>query len=118
MWVAPVTGGEAVLAAAVLWMVGWGMVAARRRGATTALLAIAVLAAAYGAFVTVRYRTPTAVVLDGATPLREAPYGSATPVDRLNAGAAVRVAGARGGWMLVEFGSRRGWVMRAEVVRL
>lgn len=118
MWVAPVTGGEAVLAAAVLWMVGWGMVAARRRGATTALLAIAVLAAAYGAFVAVRYRTPTAVVLDGATPLREAPYGSATPVDRLNAGAAVRVAGARGGWMLVEFGSRRGWVMRAEVVRL
>jgi hypothetical protein len=119
LWVSPLTADEALAAAVALWVIGWTMVGVRRRLRTvTAFLGIAVLAGAYGTFVAARYRTPAAIVLDGGTPLREAPYGSAPALERMGAGVAVRIAETRGAWMLVAFGARRGWITRAEVVRL
>jgi hypothetical protein len=119
LWVSPLTVDEALAAAVALWLIGWTMVVVRRRlRAITACLGIAVLAGAYGTFVAVRYRAPAAIVLDGGTPLREAPYRGAPALERMGAGVAVRIAETRGAWMLVAFGARRGWIASAEAVRL
>jgi len=118
-WIAPATPDEALLVALACWLMGWAMIALRRGGRWAAsLVGLGLLAAGFAAAVEARYRTPTAVVLEGGTPLREAPYGSAPAVDRLASGSAVRIEATREGWVLVAFGNRRGWLVRSEVVRL
>jgi hypothetical protein len=57
-----------------------------------------------------------AITLAGETPLREAPYGSASGSRQLREGTAVRIEHVRPGWYLVAHGETRGWVMRGEVL--
>ncbi|HXV87191.1 MAG TPA: BatD family protein, partial [Gemmatimonadales bacterium] len=113
MWWSPLTPDEALTLGLVAWVLAWTLVAlGRGRGWTRSLAAVGVMAATYAGLVDARYRTPAAVVLEGGTPLREAPYGSAPAVDRLASGTAVRVEVTRDSWVLVSYGDRRGWLIR------
>ena len=117
--VAPVRPGEALLAAAVLWILGWVAVPFRRtRRLGMVIVLSGALVGGYGALVAWRYGQPAAVVLHDEVPMRSAPYGSASSERRLYAGSAVRVLRAEGVWLFVERGDARGWVLPGEVARL
>lgn len=119
-WVAPVTPVEAGAAAAALWILGWLVVAARRRPGRLGigLVAAAVVAGGYAASVAYRYRQPVALTAVTTAPLRAAPYGSAPAAAALEEGAAVLVVQQRGAWRLVRRGAQRGWMLASEIVRL
>jgi tetratricopeptide (TPR) repeat protein len=119
LWVGPVTPDEALATGLVLWIAGWVLLWWRRvRPIATGALVAAAVAVGYGALALKRYRQPVAVTLATETPLREAPYGSASAPRRLREGTAVLVRRERGGWMLVSYGGAVGWVERSEVERL
>lgn len=119
LWVGPVTPDEALSLAVVLWLAGWLILLARRwRPIAAGALVAAVVAAGYGAWALRRYHLPVAVTLSAETPLREAPYGSASAGRRLREGSAVLIEAARPGWYLVAFAGARGWVLRGEVLPL
>jgi hypothetical protein len=111
--------GEALLAGAALWCVGWLFVAFRRsRRVGIAFLAAAVAAGGAGWRLAERYREPAAIVLRDEVPLRSAPYGGAAAVRWLAAGDAVRVRRQAGAFLLVERAGGAGWVQVGEVARL
>jgi hypothetical protein len=117
--VAPFRPAEAALVAAILWVLGWGLVLHRRvRRAGVALVLAAVAAGAAGWLVADWYRRPTAIVLADGVPLRVAPYGSADAARPLGAGQALRVMRQDGTWLLVERPGGMGWVQVGEVARL
>jgi hypothetical protein len=120
--VGPVTPGEAALLAAVCWIACWGVLLATRRRAVAAVLGVvAVAAAAFGQVERQRRARPVAVVVSPATPVRAAPYGTASASTVLAAGVAVVIDGDFNGgqWLRV----RRpdgvaGWVQAGQVTRL
>jgi Flp pilus assembly protein TadD len=117
--VVPFRPAEAVLTAAVLWVVGWAAVLRRRlRRAGVALVLAAVVAAFAGWQVAEWYRRPVAIVLADHVPLRVAPYGSADASRPLAAGDAVRIRRYHGPWLLVARPGGLGWVQVGEVARL
>lgn len=117
--VAPFRPAEAVLVAAVLWVLGWAAVLSRRlRRAGVALVLAALAAAGAGWQVAEWYRRPVAIVLADDVPLRVAPYGSAEASRPLGAGEAVRVRRRQGPWLLVTRAGGLGWVQVGEVARL
>jgi len=114
-----VTSEEALLGAALCWLLGWAVLGARRlRRVAVVLLVVAVGSGVVAWRTAVAYRAPVAIVLTDGIPLRVAPYGSASAPRRLFVGSAVRVREARGDWLLVERGNDRGWVLAGEVARL
>ena len=119
LWVAPITPDEALATAAVLWVLGWALLLARRwrpiaLGAMIAALAVG----GYGANALRRYRQPIALTLAAETPLREAPYGTASESRRLREGTAVLIESVRAGWYLVRHSGTLGWVQPSELLRL
>jgi len=118
--VGPVTPGEWLLAAAVGWIFLWSAVIAwRRRGVILALLALVLLACAFGVAERARRARPLAVVVNAATAVRAAPYGSATPTATVDAGAALLVEARYGRWVEVRRADGiHGWVLGTDVVRL
>lgn len=117
LWVAPVTPDEALGAAAGLWVLGAVLLLFRRwRPIALGAMIAGLAAGGYGASALRRYSQPVAVTLAGETPLREAPYGSASASRRLREGTAVRIERVRPGWYLVAHAETRGWVMRDELL--
>ena len=120
--VGPATPAEWWLVAALLWLLCW-MVAWRRRRIWV-VLAIgvgAVVAAGAGLQEWRRRRAPLVVVVAPATPVRAAPYGTATAGATLDPGAALLVADsyAGGRWLRVwRADGIAGWVLAAQVIRL
>jgi hypothetical protein len=114
------TPGEWALVAAVAWVLTWVAVAARRRPAMIGTLgAVAALAVLCGVREQARRDRPLAIVLAPATPIRVAPYGSASAATTLDAGSALVVERRAGGWFEVRRDDGvRGWVLGSEVVRL
>ncbi len=116
-WLSPVTPGEAAVGALGLWALGWLLFAMRvRLRMVLVILGSAGALGAYVGFVSLRYQTPVALVVREGTPLRAAPYGSATPVDELQTLMAVRVERQWGPWRLVSRGERSGWLLETEMV--
>ena len=120
--VGPVTPGEFALLAAACWIACWGVLLVTRRRAVAAVLGVLAIAAAAGGLVE-RHRRGRAVALivSPATPVRAAPYGTASASIVLAPGVAVLVEGDFNGgqWLLV----RRpdgviGWVQAGQVARL
>ncbi len=119
LWVAPVTVWEAGAAALLVWIVAWVLTAFGVRFKRVILLyALSVVMAGYAGYVHWRYQRPVAVATATETPLRSAPYGSATAAAFLDAGMAVRVGRSDGAWLLVTRGATQGWVLSHEVERL
>ncbi len=121
VWIAPVTGAEALLTAIALWTVGWVLVVFRRRptrlaGGLSLILAIGI--AAYAVGVQRHYARPAGLVLKPETQLRVAPYGPAPSTERLEAATPVTIERREAAWLLVRVGQRRGWLLASEVVRL
>jgi len=118
--VGPATPAEWWLAATFAWWLAWALVLARRRARWPA--ALAVLACLAGGLGTVEWRhrqRPVAVVLAPATPVRVAPYGSATAGTSLDVGAAVLVEDHYGAWLRVARPDGvRGWVLARDVATL
>lgn len=118
-WVSPVTPEEALLAALLLWVLGWVLISLRRGPRTAALMmGLALLAAGYSMYVAQRYAKPVAIVRANDVPLREAPYGPAPAAVPLPGGSAVVVERERGAWTMVRRGRDVGWLLRTEIVRL
>jgi hypothetical protein len=119
LWVAPITPDEALAAAATLWVLGSVLLLFRRwRPIALGAMIAALTVGGYGARTWRRYRQPIAVTLAAETPLREAPYGSATAGRRLREGTAVLIERARPGWYLVRHSGTRGWVQPSELLVL
>jgi hypothetical protein len=119
LWIAPVAAWEAGAVAVVAWLIAWLLMAlGTRYTRVILLLTLSTTTAAYAAYVSRRYRTPVAVAIAPETPLRSAPYGSATAAVFLDEGMAVRVNDTAGVWLLVTRGTSQGWVLREEVERL
>jgi hypothetical protein len=114
-----VTPGEALAAAAGLWVLGWVLLALRtpvRRAVP--VLVLAALVAGYGAAFASRYARPVALVMLDGTALRAAPYGPAPSERELGAGTGVLIQREHGAWVLVSDGVVQGWLLRTEVVPL
>jgi hypothetical protein len=113
------TPGEWALAAGLLWVAMWIAVATRRRRAVIlGLTLVTGTAAGLAAREQLRRARPLAIVLNPATPVRVAPYGSASPASTLEAGAALLVDRRYGAWLEVHRGDGvRGWILAAEAAR-
>jgi len=118
--VGPATPAEWWLAATVVWWLAWGLVLARRRARWPAALAVVALVAAGLGLVEWRQRSrAVAVVLAPATPVRVAPYGSASAGASLEVGAAVLIEDHYGAWVRVaRRDGVRGWVLARDVATL
>jgi hypothetical protein len=120
--VGPVTPGEFAVVAAVFWIACWGVLLLTRRRAVAAVLGVLAIAAATGGQVERQRRArPVAVIVSPATPVRAAPYGTASASTVLAPGVAVIVDGDFNGgqWLRI----RRpdgvsGWVQATQVARL
>jgi hypothetical protein len=116
-WVGPITPAEALAMAALCWVLGWMLVAARRRVRVGRLLLIVAVTCAAGAGVIEwRYRMPYALVIDGETPLREAPYGPARSRAILDAADVVVVERTERDWRRVSVHGMQGWLHTSEVL--
>jgi hypothetical protein len=82
----------------------------------TLLLGVALTT--YGGYVAHRYAQPVALILEAETPLREAPYGTASAATSLEQASMVRIESRWGFWTLVSHGAFRGWVRSSEMVTL
>ena len=106
--------------AVLLWLAVWLAVAARRR--RTVVLGLAVLTAVATTLAAregLRRARPLAIVLNAATPVRTAPYGSASAASTVEAGAALLIVRSYGPWLEVRRADGiRGWVLSTEVARL
>ncbi len=119
VWLSPITPGEALLGAVCCWIIGWVMLGLRVRARhVIAMFVLAVGVGAYGAYVQIRYTQPIALILRADTPLRTAPYGSASPAIELEEASAVRVERVWGSWKLVSHGAFSGWVLSSELLDL
>ena len=120
--VGPVTPGECGLVAAVCWIAGWGLLLVTRRRAIAAIFGVLALgAAAVGQVERQRRARPVAVIVSRATPVRAAPYGSASASIVLEPGVAVLVEDQFNGgqWVRVRRPDGvNGWVQAAQVARL
>lgn len=120
--VGPVTPEECGLVAAVFWIACWGALLASRRRAVAAVLGVLALgAAAFGQIERQRRARPVGVIVSGATPVRAAPYGSASASIVLEPGVAVLVEGEFNGgqWLRVRRPDGvHGWVQAGQVARL
>ncbi len=118
--VGPATPTEWWLAATVVWWLAWGLVLARRRARWPAALAVVALVAAGLGLVEWRQRSrAVAVVLAPATPVRVAPYGSASAGASLEVGAAVLIEDHYGACVRVaRRDGVRGWVLARDVATL
>lgn len=118
----PVTPGECGLVAAALWIACWGAVLVSRRRAVAAVLGMLALgAAALGQIERHRRARPVGVIVSAATPVRAAPYGSASASIVLEPGVAVLVEDQFNGgqWLRVRRPDGvHGWVQAAQVARL
>lgn len=113
LWTAPVTWRELALAAALLWVVGWGLLLVRSRrlrelgGFSLALVA---LLAGAAVFLRERERQPLAVLLAKMS-LQLSPHERAPSIGPLDAGTAVLVIRHTPGWSMVDApGGRLGWL--------
>jgi len=118
--VGPATPAEWWIAATVAWWLAWGLVLARRRARWPAALAVvALVAAGLGLMEWQQRSRAVAVVLAPATPVRVAPYGSATAGASLEVGAAVLIEDHYGAWVRVaRRDGVRGWVLARDVATL
>jgi len=117
--VEPFTPTEAWIAAAAFWLLGWLMVAARRTWRQAAVpLVLALVTGGWAARTAQRYHRPVALVRRANTPLRSAPYASASSRRTVSDGFAVLVTRTNGAWLLVERGGEIGWLLASEVVRI
>src|SRR6266852_514876 len=118
--VGPATPGEGALAAALGWVALWIAVAARRR--RTILLTLTLFttgAAGLAAREALRQARPVVIILNPATAVRVAPYGSASAAATVAGGAALTVERVYGPWLeLRRDDGVRGWVLATEVKRL
>ena len=118
--VGPATPAEWWFAATLAWWLACGLVIARRRARWPAALAVGAVVAAGLGVVEWRHRSrPVAVVLAPATPVRVAPYGSASAGTSLDVGAAVLIEDHYGAWVRVaRRDGVRGWVLERDVATL
>jgi len=117
--VSPIRPVEALLAAAVLWLLGWlALIRPVRRRWGIALLIAGAALAIVGHGLGRRYARPIAIVLTDGAPLRDAPTGVAAAPHSLVAASAVVIVRRDGAWMLVRQGGEEGWVLTTDVVRL
>ncbi len=114
------TPGEWTVAAALLWVAAWLAVAGRRRRAVVlGLTLLTVAVAGLGVRESLRRARPLAIVLNPATSVRVAPYGSASAASTVEAGAALLVERRYGAWLQVRRDDGvRGWVLAGQVARL
>jgi oxygen tolerance protein BatD len=120
--VGPVTPGECALVAAALWVACWGALLLSRRRAIAAVLGVLALGAAvFGQVERHRRARPVGVIVSAATPVRAAPYGSASASIVLGPGVAVLVEDQFNGgqWLRVRRPDGvQGWVQAGQVARL
>lgn len=120
--VGPVTPGEFAVVAGLCWLACWAAVLLIRRRAVAAVLGVLAIAAAVGGqFERSRRDRPVAVVVSPATPVRAAPYGTASASIVLAPGTAVLVEDDFNGgqWLRVRRPDGvNGWVQAGQVVRL
>lgn len=120
--VGPVTPGEFALVAAAFWIACWVVVLlTRRRMAAAVLGVVAVAAATLGQVERQRRARPVAVIVSPATPVRAAPYGTASASTVLAPGVAVIVEDDFNGgqWLRVRRPDGvNGWVQAGQVARL
>jgi BatD DUF11 like domain/Bacterial SH3 domain len=116
------TPAEWALAAAVLWVVLWAVAAGRPARRPVRVTVVALLTAGAAGFAireAARRAQPIAVVLQPATSVRVAPYGSASAAATVEAGAALVVVRTYGRWLEVSRSDGvRGWILATEVTRL
>jgi hypothetical protein len=118
--VGPATPGEWALVAALGWVALWIAVAARRRRAILLTLTLLTTAAAgLTAREALRRARPVVIIVNPATAVRVAPYGSASAAATVAGGAALIVERVYGPWLeLRRDDGVRGWVLATEVRRL
>jgi hypothetical protein len=120
--VGPVTPGEFALVAAAFWIACWGVLLLTRRRAVAVVLGVVAIAAATGGQVERHRRArPVAVIVSPATPVRAAPYGTASASIVLAPGVAVIVEDDFNGgqWLRVRRPDGvNGWVQAGQVARL
>lgn len=113
------TPQEWALVTAVVWLALWGAVAAGWR--RSAVAGLVLLLGASGGLVAAAWLSrarPLAIVLAPGTPVRVAPYGSASAATSVGAGAALLVERTHGAWLEVHRGDGiEGWLLASEVVR-
>ena len=114
------TPAEWWLVATLAWWLAWAAVLTRRRARwPVVLVVIAFVTGALGAAEWRHRARPIAVVLNAATAVRVAPYGSASAATGLDAGAAVIVEDQYGAWVRVARPDGvRGWVLSRDVASL
>lgn len=124
-----VPDGAAVAAFGLAWLVLWSALAGRRLGRAQhrgrlglAAGAAALLAVAGGAVLAGKEasrRTPVAVIVAPATPVRDGPEPALQPAFELHEGAEVRVLEVRGDAVRVRLGSGlEGWIAAADLERV
>ncbi|HEU4726711.1 MAG TPA: SH3 domain-containing protein, partial [Kofleriaceae bacterium] len=117
-----VTPGECGLVAAACWIACWGALLVLRRRAVAAVFGVlALVAVAYGQIERQRRARPVGVIVSRATPVRAAPYGSASASIVLEPGVAVLVEDAfnAGQWLRVRRPDGvNGWVQAGQLARL
>ena len=114
------TPGEWALVAAGLWLALWIVAAGgRRRVLLCTLAALTAGAVGLAGREALRRGRAVAIVVNPATSVRVAPYGSASAAATVEAGAALLVDRTLGGWLEVHRQDGvRGWVLATEVTRL
>jgi len=105
-----------------LWVACWGAVLLLRRRAVAAVLGMLALGVAvFGLIERHRRARPVGVIVSAATPVRAAPYGSASASIVLGPGVAVLVEDQFNGgqWLRVRRPDGvQGWVQAGQVARL
>lgn len=117
-----VTPGECGLVAAACWIACWGLLlVVRRRAVAVVFGVLALVAVAFGQVERHRRARPVGVIVGRATPVRAAPYGSASASIVLEPGVAVLVEDAfnAGQWLRVRRPDGvNGWVQAGQLARL
>ncbi len=116
--VPPFTAAEAMLLAAICWVIGWGLFLAPQRNTrrfAPVLLVLGLVMGAVAGFTWWWDRRPIALAVSD-TPLRASPHGRATMIRTLPSGTAVVVEREQQGWVLVRgAGKELGWLPRGAI---